>query len=101
MSRASVCLECKERDNVCVLVASGEPCLGPVTHAGCKALCPSIGRGCFGCFGPAEDPNPEALTALFRGLGIDDEETARLLRTFNVNAPAFREESARISEGRR
>lgn len=101
VSRASVCLECKERDNVCVLVASGEPCLGPVTHAGCKALCPSIGRGCFGCFGPAEDPNPEALTALFRGLGIDDEETARLLRTFNVNAPAFREESARISEGRR
>ena len=55
-----MCVECKRRGNVCVLVAHGTPCLGPLTHAGCGALCPSYDRGCFGCFGPAEtaDPRP-------------------------------------------
>ena len=43
--------------NVCVMVARGTPCLGPVTHAGCGALCPSYDRGCYGCFGPMESPN--------------------------------------------
>ena len=54
----SVCVECKLRGNVCVMVADGTPCLGPITHAGCGALCPTYDRGCYGCFGPAEDPNP-------------------------------------------
>src|SRR5271166_6665302 len=46
----SVCFECKQRGNVCVVVAHGTPCLGPVTHAGCGALCPAHHRGCYGCF---------------------------------------------------
>ncbi len=49
----SVCMECKRAGRVCVTVAHGTPCLGPVTQAGCGALCPSVGRGCYGCFGPA------------------------------------------------
>ena len=49
----SVCMECKRAGNVCVLIAHGTPCKGPVTQAGCGALCPSVGRGCYGCFGPA------------------------------------------------
>ncbi len=53
----SVCIECKRRGNVCVMVAHGTPCLGPVTHAGCGALCPTYHRGCYGCFGPMESPN--------------------------------------------
>ena len=53
----SVCIECKRRGLVCVMVASGVPCLGPVTQAGCGALCPSYHRGCYGCFGPKESPN--------------------------------------------
>ena len=53
----SVCMECKRRGNVCVMVAHGTPCLGPVTHAGCGALCPSYDRGCYGCYGPMETPN--------------------------------------------
>ncbi|GAA4039270.1 oxidoreductase [Nonomuraea soli] len=57
----SVCVECKARGNPCVLVAHGTPCLGPVTQAGCGALCPAFNRGCFGCFGPMETPNPAAL----------------------------------------
>ena len=56
-----VCLECKRRGYVCVVVAKGEPCLGPVTRTGCGALCPGMGRGCYGCFGPSQPPNTDAL----------------------------------------
>ena len=59
----SVCVECKRRGTVCVTVAHGTPCLGPVTHAGCGALCPAYHRGCYGCFGPMETPNTAALSA--------------------------------------
>ncbi len=57
----SVCIECKQKGNPCVMVAHGTPCLGPVTHAGCGALCPTFHRGCYGCFGPAETANTEAM----------------------------------------
>ena len=60
----SVCVECKLAGNVCVMVAHGTPCLGPVTHAGCGALCPSYDRGCYGCFGPMETPNTPSLSAV-------------------------------------
>jgi coenzyme F420-reducing hydrogenase gamma subunit len=97
----SVCVECKRRGNVCVMVAHGTPCLGPVTHAGCGALCPSYDRGCYGCFGPMEQPNPPSLSGWFQKQGAaDDVDLVRLYRTFNANAPAFREESkAHESDG--
>jgi sulfhydrogenase subunit delta len=81
----SVCTECKRRGNVCVTVAHGTPCLGPVTHAGCGALCPSYNRGCYGCFGPMETPNMQALTRRLRVLGMDDVSVDRVFRTFNVS----------------
>jgi sulfhydrogenase subunit delta len=59
----SVCIECKRKGRTCVLVARGTPCLGPVTQAGCGALCPAVQRGCYGCFGPMESPNTAALAA--------------------------------------
>src|SRR3990172_6165626 len=59
----SVCVECKRRGTVCGLVTHGPPCLGPVTQAGCNALCPSYQRGCFGCFGPKETPNMSSLAS--------------------------------------
>ena len=86
ISSASVCVECKRRGNVCVTVAHGTPCLGPVTHAGCGAICPFYNRGCYGCFGPMETPNTEALTARLRLLGMGDESVERVFRTFNVRA---------------
>jgi coenzyme F420-reducing hydrogenase gamma subunit len=86
----SVCIECKRAGNVCVMVAHGTPCLGPVTHAGCGALCPSYHRGCYGCFGPMEDPNAGALAGWLEGHG--DPDVRRRLRLFYANAPAFREE---------
>jgi sulfhydrogenase subunit delta len=99
VSGQSVCVECKLRGNVCVLVTGEAPCLGPVTHAGCGALCPTYHRGCYGCFGPAEDPNPASLTTVLRGHGVADGEVVRLLRTFNTAAPVFRDESARLAGG--
>ena len=89
----SVCIECKLKGNVCVLVAHGTPCLGPVTHAGCGALCPSYARGCYGCFGPMEAPNTAALAAWWQRLGVDHPDLARVFRTFNANAAPFRKEA--------
>ena len=84
IASTSVCTECKRRGNVCVVVAHGTPCLGPVTHAGCGALCPSFNRGCYGCFGPMESPNTVALTRELRVLGMSERNVERVFRTFNV-----------------
>jgi coenzyme F420-reducing hydrogenase gamma subunit len=86
----SVCVECKLRGNVCVMVAHGTPCLGPVTHAGCGALCPSYHRGCYGCFGPMETPNTAALGQQMVQLGMKPPEAMRVFRGFNAWAEPFR-----------
>ena len=89
----SICIECKRRGTVCVMVARGIPCLGPVTHAGCGAICPAYNRGCYGCFGPKETPNTESLTQQWSTLGVSDPDIVRALRGFNAYADAFRKES--------
>lgn len=91
----SVCEDCKRRAQTCVLVATGTPCLGPVTRAGCGALCPAVGRGCYGCFGPAESANTTSLSRTLRAGGTDERALHRLFRTFTSAAPAFSEESDR------
>ncbi len=91
----STCMECKLKGNVCVMVAQGTPCLGPVTQAGCGALCPSYDRGCYGCYGPMETPNAASLSRQLASLGMDQAALRRVYRSFNANAPAFRDESAR------
>ena len=78
----SVCIECKRAGNVCVMVAHGTPCLGPVTHAGCGALCPSYHRGCYGCFGPMETPNTGSLAGWMAQHGLPERDVVRLHRTF-------------------
>jgi coenzyme F420-reducing hydrogenase gamma subunit len=87
---ASVCLECKRRGNPCVLVTRGVPCLGPVTRAGCGALCPSLGRDCYGCFGPSVDPNPASLVRHFEAEGMTREDAIRRLRHINGWRPELR-----------
>jgi len=89
----SVCIECKRRGIVCVMVAHGTPCLGPVTQAGCGAICPAYHRGCYGCFGPMETPNTDSLSKWWSHLGVKDQDQVRAFRTFNAWAEAFREES--------
>jgi coenzyme F420-reducing hydrogenase gamma subunit len=95
ISTASVCTDCKRRGLPCVMVASGTPCMGPVTQAGCGALCPACTRGCYGCYGPMEAPRTAALAAWWRRLGVGDDDIARAFRTFNADAPAFRDEARR------
>jgi sulfhydrogenase subunit delta len=89
----SVCMECKRLGNVCVAVAKGTPCLGPVTQAGCGALCPSYDRGCYGCYGPMETPNTASVTSQFRILGQSDPAISRAFRGFNAWAWQFRKAS--------
>ncbi|MFJ1704952.1 oxidoreductase [Kitasatospora sp. NPDC088346] len=95
----SVCFECKQRGTVCVTVAHGTPCLGPVTHAGCGAICPTFRRGCYGCFGPSDSTNFPAFVPLLHRDGMDTLDVVRVLRTFNTAAPEF--EAASRKEERR
>jgi len=88
----SVCVECKVRGTVCVMVARGVPCLGPVTHAGCGAICPAYDRGCYGCYGPKETPNTAALSAQLGELGMNKQDMLRTFRSFNAYAGEFRKE---------
>lgn len=89
----SVCVECKRLGRACVAVAQGLPCLGPVTQAGCGALCPAVNRACYGCFGPQDTPNTASMAERLRVLGMAEDELMRLFRTFNAGAEPFRVES--------
>jgi len=89
----SVCMECKRRGNVCIMVATGTPCLGPVTQAGCGAICPSFDRGCYGCFGPKETPNTGSLAEWLDKLDVSQDDIVRAFRGFNAFAEPFRKES--------
>lgn len=91
----SVCIECKRRGIACVMVAQGTPCMGPITHAGCGAICPSFNRGCYSCYGPMESPNTGALAAWFGKLGTDRADVVRTFRTFYAGKDAYRKESER------
>ncbi|HWS57789.1 MAG TPA: hypothetical protein VN257_04560 [Actinotalea sp.] len=91
----SVCVECKRRGAVCVAVAHGTPCLGPVTQAGCGALCPAFARGCYGCFGPQDTPNTASLADMLVAQGMAHDEVMRIYRTFNAASEPFRRESER------
>ncbi len=88
-----MCIECKIRGTVCVMVAHGTPCLGPVTHAGCGAICPAYDRGCYGCFGPKETPNTDSLSDWFEGLGVAAGDLVPRYRHVTAFADAFAAES--------
>jgi sulfhydrogenase subunit delta len=91
--RHSVCMECKIRGTVCVMVM-GTPCMGPVTQAGCGAICPAYGRGCYSCFGPKETPNTESLAGWFgRQQGMAEDAIVRVFRTYYGFTEPFRKES--------
>ncbi len=93
----SVCLDCKRRGTVCVTVAQGIPCVGPVTQAGCGAICPAYDRGCYGCYGPVKQGNSESLGDHFLATGSSPGELVPLFRNFNGYAPEFRAESDRLA----
>lgn len=90
-----VCMTCKREQAVCVMVAGGKPCMGPVTRTGCGALCPRFGRDCYGCFGPAEGLNTASLATRLQGLGLPPADVARRFLSINSQAPGFRDEGRR------
>jgi coenzyme F420-reducing hydrogenase gamma subunit len=95
----SVCIECKRRGTVCVMVAHGTPCMGPVTHAGCGAICPAYDRGCYGCYGPMETPDTQSLSEWWKRLGVPEDQLARAFRGFNAWSEPFRRESEAHERG--
>lgn len=99
VSPNSVCVECKKRGTVCIMVAHGTPCMGPVTQAGCGAICPAYKRGCYGCYGPMETPNTSSLADWMRTLGVSEDELHRMFRTYNAEEPLFRQEAERHGGG--
>lgn len=92
----SVCVDCKRRGTVCVTIAQGIPCLGPVTQSGCGAICPSYDRGCYGCYGPVSQANPASLGNQLMSRGCAPADLVPLFRNFNGYAPEFRAESDRL-----
>jgi coenzyme F420-reducing hydrogenase gamma subunit len=95
----SVCIECKRRGTVCVMVAHGTPCMGPVTHAGCGAICPAYDRGCYGCYGPMETPDTQSLSEWWKRLGVPEDQLVRAFRGFNAWSEPFRRESEAHERG--
>ena len=91
-------VECKRRGNVCVVVARGEPCLGPVTRTGCGALCPAFNRGCYGCFGPADDQNMESFARLLAAQGVTGADAVRRLRGINGYVRPWRDTADAIGK---
>jgi coenzyme F420-reducing hydrogenase gamma subunit len=94
----SLCQECKLKGLPCVMVAYGTPCLGPITKAGCGAICPDNGRGCYGCFGPFFSAEVDAFVPVLLGKQRYPGEAVRLLRTISGNAPEFIEVAEMILE---
>ncbi|MDP5291385.1 sulfhydrogenase subunit delta [Oceanimonas sp. CHS3-5] len=90
-----LCMECKRRQQVCVMVTKGAPCLGPVVRTGCGALCPAFGRACYGCFGPSELPNCDSLANRFTGLGLLPDDIARRFAAIHSHSAPFREQVLR------
>jgi len=93
-----VCVECKRQQTVCVMVTKNEPCMGPVTRTGCGALCPSVGRDCYGCYGPAENVNTDALANRLLGFGLLKDEVARRFLFINSGAAAFHKQGISMKE---
>jgi coenzyme F420-reducing hydrogenase gamma subunit len=91
----SVCIECKRRNIPCVMVSQGTPCMGPITHAGCGAICPAYNRGCYSCYGPMETPNAGSLAEWFLRLGTVQSDVVRKFRTFYAGKDTYRKVSER------
>jgi coenzyme F420-reducing hydrogenase gamma subunit len=95
-----VCLECKRQQSICTLITKGAPCMGAVTRTGCGALCPSFGRDCYACYGPAEASNTAALAQRLEGLGLPKDAVARRFLFINNAAPAFAEAGKQLLGGK-
>lgn len=93
-----VCMECKREQTVCKLVTQNEPCMGPVTRAGCGAICPRFGRACYACYGPSKDSNGNALANRFLGLGYLPDTVTRQFMLIHNNMPAYKNVASKLQQ---
>jgi len=93
LRRHAVCMECKFRENECLLTSRKRPCMGPVTLAGCGAICPSFNRDCEGCYGPMTDANATSLAEEFKGIGLSSDEILRKFRKYAGTSPKYAKEA--------
>lgn len=89
----SVCIECKLRDNSCLLTGEKRPCMGPVTHAGCGAICPSLNRECEGCYGPMNAANPSSHSQILAEIGLSWDDVKRKFRKYAGATAEYRTEA--------
>jgi sulfhydrogenase subunit delta len=89
IKRDSECMECKRKGNICVLITKKQACMGPVTQTGCGSLCPSLGRGCYACYGPKYNPNTKSLGNCFESFGLSKKAIAQKFLHINNQAPTF------------
>ncbi len=76
-------------DREVCLLEQGLMCMGPATLSGCGALCPIVGMGCRGCYGPldgVEDQGAKMLTAIasILGVGKPGEDEAEIERQLDA-----------------
>ena len=98
LPQTSVCMECKQAGTICVLVSEGAPCIGPATQAGCGAVCPTSGRGCYGCFGPAHQANTSSLSDILKSKERYPREIRQLYSNISNFAPVFHEAAKKLEE---
>ena len=98
LPQTSVCMECKQAGTICVLVSEGAPCIGPATQAGCGAVCPTSGRGCYGCFGPAHQANTSSLSDILKSKERYPGEIRQLYSNISNFAPVFHEAAKKLEE---
>ena len=94
-----VCVECKLKENVC-LFHVGKFCMGPVTRAGCGAICPTYGDGCEGCRGPIPHPNQDAMKDVLAEAGLSVEEIMHRFTMFNTYVVQQQAQEAVAEEGK-
>lgn len=93
LRRHPVCVECKLKENVCILTFEKKACMGPVTAAGCGAICPTVNRECEGCYGPMSDANAQSLAEKFSDIGLAKDNITRKFRKYAGITPAFVKEA--------
>lgn len=71
-----VCVECKMAGNICVF-EKGMTCVGPITRAGCEAICVTYGAICWGCRGLVDNPNADAHAETLKRYGLTVESVMR------------------------
>ena len=78
-----VCVECKQNLNHCLL-EEGKICLGPITRAGCGAICINGKLSCYGCRGPAAEQNWPSLKSILLEKGFSLEQIEEKASFFNA-----------------